>query len=237
MIALLPWGAYEQHGPFLPADTDTTIAKYVAERIADTVKDSVVLDCIPYGISIEHRGFRNTISLDNASAICMLKSILESAANNNPDVTMFVIINGHGGNQDVASMVCRELNYTTMGARFEVFHVFQPKARTLAKQLFSEFSAHADSVETSVWASITGLMDDGMKSIEEYDCTPSLPHAMKLYPVNAISKGGIVTKLAGDLEVNKDKGKQVIDCSIRAITGNISVYMNTITQMKELFGK
>jgi len=232
MIALLPWGAHEQHGPLLPANTDTTIAEHVANRIADKLDDCIVLDSIPYGVSIEHNGYSDTISLSYSAAIDMIKSILINATQNSPDIELFVIINGHGGNQDVASMVCRELNYTTTGARFEVFHVFPTESRKLAKDLFGEFSAHADSVETSVWSSITNKFKDQESSIEEYDCKKSLPHAMKLYPVRDITNGGIVSKV-DDLIINKDKGKQIIDCSINAISEKITEYLDTIHAFKQ----
>jgi creatinine amidohydrolase/Fe(II)-dependent formamide hydrolase-like protein len=232
MIALLPWGAYEQHGPLLPSDTDTTIAKYVAERIAANLDDCIVLPSIPYGVSIEHSGFDNTVSLDNISAIEMLKSILKSISINSPDIDLLVVVNGHGGNQDVASLVCRELNYCTSGTKFEVFHVFPPESRKLAGELFGAFSAHADSVETSVWAHITGKIDNGKYNIGTFGCKTSLPHAMKLYPVYKISECGIVSKVE-ELEIDKQKGEKVIDCSVNSISNMIVEYLSTISIMND----
>ena len=45
---ILPVGALEQHGLHLPLDTDTEIARLLAERVATSL-DGLVLPAIAYG--------------------------------------------------------------------------------------------------------------------------------------------------------------------------------------------
>ena len=65
-IAVLPLGATEQHGPHLPAQTDTIIATGVAERLAATIPQELpatFLAAEAVGYSPEHLGFPGTRSL------------------------------------------------------------------------------------------------------------------------------------------------------------------------------
>jgi creatinine amidohydrolase len=66
-LFLVPTGSYEQHGPHLPLDTDTTIATAVARRAADVLAggDGPVLvgPAIAYGASGEHQDFPGTVSI------------------------------------------------------------------------------------------------------------------------------------------------------------------------------
>lgn len=227
MIAILPWGATEQHGPILPVNTDTVIASYIARKLSEKIKDSVVLDALPYGVSKEHMGFSGTVSLDYRTASWMLEDIFESICENNPEYEFVVIINGHGGNQEVASLVCQNFNYRSENVKFAAFHVFPEETRKLAKKLFGAFSAHADSVETSVMAAITGEIQEGIYDLEKWNVRKSLPHVMKLYPVIRHSKSGIVSK-TDFLEANTRKGEEIIESSVSCILREILEYQETI---------
>ena len=55
MIAILPMGSTEPHGPHLPLDTDSILAMERARRAALLLKErgveAVILPLVPYGIS------------------------------------------------------------------------------------------------------------------------------------------------------------------------------------------
>ena len=61
-IAVLPFGALEQHGPHLPLGTDTVTAAYVARQIA-TRLDAVLLPPVHYGDTWNNAGYPGTLSL------------------------------------------------------------------------------------------------------------------------------------------------------------------------------
>lgn len=227
-ILLLPVGSYEQHGTFLPLETDIKIAEYMAERLANEIEECCVLPVIPFGMADEHNGFSGTISVSMQSAVAYWMDILQSISRNQKNIELVIIINGHGGNQSTLEAVCSQMNYNNSGPRFVSLHVFQPQARELAAQLFGAFSAHADSVETSVYAVIDSSMEDGVYL--DSDIQISKSQALTLFPTKMIADNGIITK-KDKIVVQKEWGKKVIEESIREMKEQCEKYMELILQM------
>ncbi|MDX1373273.1 MAG: creatininase family protein, partial [Nitrososphaeraceae archaeon] len=57
-IVILPVGSLEQHGNHLPVSTDSIIAQYLAENVAEKI-DAVSLPVLTFGISFEHEPMFN----------------------------------------------------------------------------------------------------------------------------------------------------------------------------------
>ncbi|PSR22397.1 MAG: hypothetical protein C7B47_16695 [Sulfobacillus thermosulfidooxidans] len=93
----LPIGSWEQHGGHLPLDTDTRIATALCRACAQP--EDVILPAVPYGCSFEHRGLGAMVSIRVAHFAAFVTDIVW--AQNDP----LVIINGHGGNQVLGSLV------------------------------------------------------------------------------------------------------------------------------------
>jgi creatinine amidohydrolase len=110
-ILLLPLGAWEQHGPHLPLDTDTII---VTRVIADVLRHEdlhtvnvMTAPALSITASDEHQGFPGTLSIgtqalkDSVVAICRSASWAQGVC----------IVNGHGGNADALSAITSALTY------------------------------------------------------------------------------------------------------------------------------
>ncbi len=110
-ILLLPLGAWEQHGPHLPLDTDTII---VTRVIADVLRHEdlrtvnvMTAPALSITASDEHQGFPGTLSTgtqalkDSVVAICRSASWAQGVC----------IVNGHGGNADALSAITSALSY------------------------------------------------------------------------------------------------------------------------------
>lgn len=96
VTVVVPLGAFEQHGPHLPLDTDTRIAEAVSRRL----KGVQLAPSIAYGSSGEHAGFAGTISI-GADALRLL--LVEYGRSASAWATRVLFVNGHGGN--VATLI------------------------------------------------------------------------------------------------------------------------------------
>ncbi|MFI1212958.1 mycofactocin biosynthesis peptidyl-dipeptidase MftE [Streptomyces sp. NPDC020802] len=95
-VVLVPIGSTEQHGPHLPFDTDSVIARAVAEGAARVLPgEPLVAPPLPYGASGEHAHFPGTVSIGQ-EALCSV--IVELVRSLSLWAESVVLVNGHGGN-------------------------------------------------------------------------------------------------------------------------------------------
>jgi creatinine amidohydrolase len=108
-IAVLPLGAHEQHGPHLPFETDALIAEGLAERVIARLPPALpatFLPTEPVGYSIEHLDAEGTRSLGYDEAVRRWLGIAQDLNENG--VRKFVMLNAHGGNAPLMTIVATE---------------------------------------------------------------------------------------------------------------------------------
>src|SRR6056297_1463478 len=109
-IAILPTAAIEQHGPHLPVGTDTMIAEGMLAAFRAACPEDVTPLILPVqavGKSNEHLHAPGTLSLDAVTALKAWMEIGLSVAR--AGLRKIVIVNSHGGNLDLVSILTREL--------------------------------------------------------------------------------------------------------------------------------
>lgn len=94
-LVLIPVGSIEQHGPHLPLDTDTVIARAVADRMAPALDDAWVAPVVSYGASGEHQAFPGTCSIGTDALRVVLVELVRSIR---CWAERVVLVNAHGGN-------------------------------------------------------------------------------------------------------------------------------------------
>lgn len=104
LLALLPIGSCEQHGPYLPIDTDLRIAGLIATKLEQSFSDvkTLLLPPVPFSASWEHKG-RGTIALNVSTLAAILHDIAKSLKAWNTPV-LLLLVNWHGGNDILASL-------------------------------------------------------------------------------------------------------------------------------------
>lgn len=109
-IAILPTAAIEQHGPHLPVGTDTMIAEGMLRLLRQTCPDDLDIRILPtqsVGKSNEHLHAPGTLTLSAETALKAWLDIGLSVAR--AGVRKIVLVNSHGGNLDLVSILSREL--------------------------------------------------------------------------------------------------------------------------------
>ena len=109
-IAILPTAAIEQHGPHLPVGTDTLIAEGMLAQLRATCPDDLDIRILPVqaiGKSNEHLHAPGTLTL---SAETALRAWVEVGLSvRRAGLRKIVLVNSHGGNLDLISILSREL--------------------------------------------------------------------------------------------------------------------------------
>ncbi|MEM8705912.1 MAG: mycofactocin biosynthesis peptidyl-dipeptidase MftE [Actinomycetota bacterium] len=140
-VLVLPIGATEQHGPHLPLDTDTVIARTVAETAAMRATGVVVAPAIAIGASGEHAGLPGTLSVGTEVLTSMVLEIVRTAG---AEFDRVVVVNAHGGNLPALKTAAATCEYE--GRPITVWHA------TLVDP--GVVDLHAGYTETSVMLAI-----------------------------------------------------------------------------------
>lgn len=154
VIAVLPVGATEQHGPHLPVSVDATLVEgVVAASLPHLPADLPVL-FLPtqaVGKSNEHIRFPGTLTLSAETTIRLWTEIGESVAR--AGVRKLVLFNSHGGQVGLMDIVARELRERCEMLVFCCNWFNLPLGDEVEGQFGAEehrFGIHAGDIETSM---------------------------------------------------------------------------------------
>ena len=150
-VAVLPTAAVEQHGPHLPVGTDTMIAQGMLARLRETCPedlDPLILPVQAVGKSNEHLFAPGTLTLGAATALAAWTEIGLSVAR--AGVRKIALVNSHGGNADLVSILARELRVRAgmLAVRASWSAFGHPEGMYPPGEL--RFGIHGGDVETSL---------------------------------------------------------------------------------------
>ena len=112
-VAVLPIAAIEQHGPHLPVAVDAAINEgVVAATLAALPPETpvLVLPAQAVGCSVEHIRFPGTLTATPETLLALWTEIGQSVAR--AGVRRLLLLNSHGGQPQLADIVCRRLRGT-----------------------------------------------------------------------------------------------------------------------------
>jgi creatinine amidohydrolase len=150
-IAVLPVAAIEQHGPHLPVSTDTSIMQGMLETVIPMIPDDLDVRILPIqsvGKSNEHLHAPGTLTLSPLATIQAWAELGLSV--NRAGVRKIVVVNSHGGNEEIMGIVTRELRVAcrmmavkTSWMRFGLPEGMYPDSE-------NRYGIHGGDVETSL---------------------------------------------------------------------------------------
>lgn len=150
-IALLPLGAFEQHGPHLPFTTDTDLVTAVARGVERQRPEKIL--CLPTvwtGHSTHHLAFPGTISVRQKPYVQLLVDLAEGIVG--LGAKKVFLLNGHGGNDVPARFALRELKDRYPAVQFVFASYWSLAAKTIKQVRTSDLGGigHACELETSL---------------------------------------------------------------------------------------
>ena len=210
VIAILPTAAIEQHGPHLPVGVDTMIAEGMLDELRRQCPEDLDIRILPVqavGKSNEHLHAPGTLTLTAETALKAWCEIGLSVAR--AGVRKIVIVNSHGGNLDLISILSRELRVQAgmLAVKCQWGNFGAPEG------LFSErevaYGIHGGDRETSLMLHFRAETVD-MSEARDFVSTAE---TSKISPIGPISYGWIASDLnpagpVGEAHLaTADKGK------------------------------
>ncbi|MEM8731739.1 MAG: creatininase family protein [Pseudomonadota bacterium] len=213
-IAILPTAAIEQHGPHLPVGTDTMIMEGMLERFRATCPGDIdpwILPIQAVGKSNEHIWSKGTLTLGAVEALAAWTEIGLSVARTG--LRKIVIVNSHGGNLDLISILSRELRVRVgmLAVKCQWGNFGYPEGLYSADE--HAYGIHGGDVETSLMLALRPECVD-MAQATRFD---SAAQTDLIPPIGPISRGWIASDLnpagtVGDASrATAEKGAQTAD--------------------------
>jgi creatinine amidohydrolase len=156
-LAVLPVGATEQHGPHLATGMDfLTVERIAVEAAARAsgLAPVVVAPVLAFGSSHHHLPFGATLSLRTETYYRVLMDLLESFVT--CGFSRIFILNGHGGNQELAELAARDLvlKHRVRAAAGSYWHIAWDRLIELGAADGRLLPGHAGAFETSLLLSL-----------------------------------------------------------------------------------
>ena len=191
-IAILPTAAIEQHGPHLPVGVDTMIAEGMLAVLRARCPEDLDIRILPVqavGKSNEHLHAPGTLTLSAENALRIWTEIGLSVAR--AGVKKIVIVNSHGGNLDLVSILSRELRVQArmLAVKCQWGSFGQPEGMYPAQE--TAFGIHGGDVETSLMLAFRPELVD-MTAAQDFR---SSAQGASISPIGPVSYGWISSDL------------------------------------------
>ena len=178
-IAILVFGACENHGDHMPFGSDFIFPTEIAKRLASKVNNVIVLPAIPYGVSLHHDQFQMTMSINPESLVGVISDLLSSLIQNK--IRRVLIINGHDGNIGPIEVAARSIKNKHPEMTIACLESWWILVGQLKKDLFEVWSGlgHGGEAETSA---ILAVRPDlvNMESAPK-EVIPKLPENIRIF--------------------------------------------------------
>ena len=145
-MVIIPVGAIEQHGYHLPLGTDFLNGVERCKLLAQK-RDVLVAPVLMAGQSPYHMGFAGSITLSAETILKVHLEAVESLIRHG--FKRFMILNAHGGNRAISTLLVDQINQTTAGIAVDMGVAVRPFSEPIKVDLPEVFDRHGGVWETS----------------------------------------------------------------------------------------
>ena len=145
-MVIIPVGSLEQHADHLPIGTDFINGVERSKLIAQE-RDILVAPVLMVGQSPYHMGFAGTITLKAETIIDVHLQAVESLIHHG--FKRFIIMNAHGGNRAISTLLVDQINQTTAGVAVSFGEAIRPFMEPSPEPPSTVLDRHGGTPETS----------------------------------------------------------------------------------------
>ena len=183
-LAILVFGACENHGHHMPFGADFLVPMELAKRVASKSNANnnnsvLVLPAFPYGVSSHHIDFQMTISLEPKTLIRVIEDLFTSLIKNN--LNKILVINGHDGNIAPIEIAARRIKNRYPKAVIACLEAWWELVGEITHDLFDVWNGlgHGEEAETSA---MLAVRPDLVKmKYAPKEIVPTLPSNVRIY--------------------------------------------------------
>lgn len=210
-VGLVPVGATEQHGPHLPAGTDTIIAAGLCDLVAERT-GCLALPPISVACSYGHgHQLGGTISSTPELVAALVRQYAEWAAHSG--LTRLLFVNAHFGNGAALGIATDHLRLFRPDLRANYVDWYSVTPEVLALVTADGGDIHANRAETSVMlALVPDLVDAAlMAGADDVDRTDGLVFR---YTATSLSTNGVTGRPS---EATAEQGHHLVGLAVTAL--------------------
>ncbi len=213
LVALLPVGAVEAHGPHLPLATDNLISEAMAlegaRLLADRGVSARVLPVLTYTAAPFARGFRGTVSVSPATVSALVVDVGRALAAQG--VAVLAIANAHF---DPANLESLYSAVETLRQESEIKVVFpdltrRPWALRLSEE-FQSGACHAGQYEGSMGMAVAPELVDEAERVSLPAAPVPLPEAIQAGKQSFEAVGGSQAYFGDPAAASAQEGQETI---------------------------
>lgn len=205
-IALLVFGACENHGDHMPFGSDFIFPLELAKRISIKIRNLIILPPIPYGVSLHHKKFFMTINLEPNTLVNLIENIFSSLIDNG--IKKILIINGHDGNIAPIEIASRNTKDKFPKVTIACLESWWTLVGELSSNLFEVWNGmgHGGEAETSAMLYVRPDLVTIKRA--PADTIPNLPEHVRIYwNIDELTKTGAT---GASKKATTKKGKVII---------------------------
>ncbi len=207
MVALVPVGSVEPHGPHLPLRTDTIIGEAAAERGAELLQSKNIMalvgPSVPYGVTKFAEGFAGAVSVKESALVAFLHAVV--AGYLDAGFVHVCLVNNHL--EPAHDSAVRKAIEGFPSGRASVA---SPLTRRFARTLSAEFKSgacHAGRYETSIVLAAEPNVVDIARASELPALSTSLSDGIRNGKSNFLAMGMTAAYTGAPAEATAEEGR------------------------------